>query len=269
MGYHEPFSPGRFPGWRGLTGGASLGFQPQTTSIEFNGIDEAMRNQAEQSLGIGTVWSILINLRRRGDSVGLTATNTILQLFGAATANRIFIDGGGGEVNDPIVVETHSSGGALNKRFLWNSSIFPFDVWTQMILVWNNTGTSLTMYSNGSLVAPSTTTTNGTGTMNSSNRRVQIGQNGGVQPFSGHIHSIAVYNAAVGSSAAELYNGGTVSSLDLNAASFAANLRHWWRLGQDPSDLGKDFADAATNPIDVDVDSLNIDATDISSESPL
>ncbi len=269
MGYHKPFEEFRFRDWRNqvATGGAPVGFQPQTTSIEFNGIDEAMRNQTEQSIGIGTVWSILINFRRRSDTQGLTQVNTMLQLFGSATQNRIFIDANGAEANDPIVVETFGTNGSLNKRFLWNDTIFPFDVWLQMILVWNNSGTALTMYRNGILVARSGQTAQNNFTMNSTNRRVQIGQNGGVQPYSGFIHSIALYNADVASAAVELYNGGTVSSLDLNAASFNANLSHWWRLGQDPSDLGKDSGIAATL-IDVDVDSLNIDASDISSESP-
>jgi len=45
------------------------------------------------------------------------------------------------------------------------------------------------------------------------------------------------------------------------------NLQHWWRLGQDPDDLGKDSG-IASNLIDVDFNSLNITAADIDAESP-
>lgn len=243
-------------------------FQPHTTSIEFNGVDEAMRDNTPQGLGFGTVWSILINFRRRGDTVGLTAVNTILQLFGSGNGNRIFIDGNGATANDPIIVETHGSSGALNKRFLWNDTIFPFDVWMQMILIWNNTGTALTMYKNGVLEAESSSTTNNSLTMNSNDdRRVQIGQNGGVQPYSGFMHQIAIYNADVSSAASELWNGGTASTFNLRTASFAENLKHWWRLGQVSTDLGRDFG-FASNLIDVDVDSLNITSADIDAEAP-
>lgn len=245
-------------------------FQPHTTSIEFNGVDEAMRHQTPFGLGMGTVWSILINMRRRGDTQGLTQTNTILQLFGSnggSFTNRIFIDGLGATANDPINVETWTSGGSINKNYNWNSTTFPFDEWFQMILIWNNSGTALTMYKNGSLVARDSATANNSGTMNSTARRIQIGQNGGVQPFSGWIHQIAFYNADVSSAASELWNGGVASTFNLRTASFAENLQHWWRLGQRPTDLGRDFGFHSTL-IDADVDSLNITAADIDSESP-
>ena len=242
-------------------------FPAQTTSIEFNGVNEAMRQNAQLAVGIANVWSISIWMRRRGDAQGLGQNNTILQIFGSGPPNRsrIFIRGNGQLTQDRIEVEITTSGGANLKRYSWNSTTFPFDVWFQMIVVWD--GTNLTMYKDGVLVARDLTTNNGSGSMADNTRLIQIGQNGGVQPFSGFIHSIALWNADVSSAATELYNGGVASTFNLSRASFNANLQHWWRLGQDPDDLGKDSG-IASNLIDVDFNSTNITAADIDAESP-
>jgi hypothetical protein len=247
-------------------------FDPQTTSIEFNGSDEAMRDQSQVAVGIANVWSIGIWIRRRSDTQGLTQNNTILQIFGSGPPNRsrIFVRGNGQNSNDPIEVEITTSGGSNLKRYSWNVATFPFDVWFQMIIVWD--GTNLTMYKDGVLVAQDTTTNNGSGTMADNNRLIQIGQNGGVQPFSGWIHSIAIWDVDVAAGASTIYNSGVASSRDLSKNSgdytFASNLQHWWRLGQDASDLGKDSGNASLLR-DVNTNSLNIDASDIDSESPL
>jgi len=242
-------------------------FPPQTTSIEFNGVNEAMRDQSQVAVGIANVWSIAIWMRRRGDAQGLGQNNTILQIFGSGPPNRsrIFIRGNGQLTQDRIEVEITTSGGSNLKRYSWNSTTFPFDVWFQMIVVWD--GTNLTMYKDGSLVARDLTTNNGSGSMADNTRLIQIGQNGGVQPFSGFIHSIALWNADVSSAATELYNGGVATTFNLSKASFNANLQHWWRLGQDPDDLGKDSGIASVLR-DVDTNSLNITAADIDAESP-
>jgi len=242
-------------------------FPAQTTSIEFNGVNEAMRQNAQLAVGIANVWSISIWMRRRGDAQGLGQNNTILQIFGSGPPNRsrIFIRGNGQLTQDRIEVEITTSGGSNLKRYSWNSTTFPFDVWFQMIVVWD--GTNLTMYKDGVLVARDLTTNNGSGSMADNTRLIQIGQNGGVQPFSGFIHSIALWNADVSSAATELYNGGVASTFNLSRASFNANLQHWWRLGQDPDDLGKDSGIASLLR-DVDENSLNITAADIDAESP-
>jgi len=246
-------------------------FDPQTTSIEFNGSDEAMRNNTQQSIGIANVWSIMAWVRRRGDTQGLTQINTILQMFGSGPPNRsrIFIRGLGATSNDPINVETTTNGGTVIKNYRWNATTFPFDVWFQMIVIWD--GTDLLMYKDGALVARDSQTVDNPGSMSNNDRLVQIGQNGGVQPFSGHIHSFAVWDVDVSAGVSKIYNEGVAStrdlSVDVESYTFSANLQHWWRLGQDPDDLGKDSGVGVPN-IDVNVNTLNIDATDISSESP-
>ncbi len=242
-------------------------FPPQTTSIEFNGVNEAMRDLSQVAVGIANVWSISIWMRRRSDAQGLGSNNTILQIFGSGPPNRsrIFVRGNGQLGNDPIEVEITTSGGANLKRYSWNVATFPFDVWFQMIVIWD--GTNLTMYKDGVLVARDVTTNNGSGSMADNTRLIQIAQNGGVQPFSGFIHSIAVWNADVSSAATELYNSGVATTFNLSKASFNANLQHWWRLGFDPDDLGQDSGIASVLR-DVGSNLLNITAADIDSESP-
>ncbi len=248
-------------------------FDPQTTSMEFNGVDEAMRDTTQRSHGIADVWSLMFWMRRRGDSVGLTTNNSIFLLTGG-TPNRIHIRAFGTVTGDPVRVELHDTGGTVFKNFDWNSTTFPFDVWFQMLVIWNGAGAgTLSMYKDGSLVSPNTITTDTDNrAMANTNRGLQLGRNGGVQAFSGFIHSVAVWNADVAAGASTIYNSGVASSRDLSKNSgdytFASNLQHWWRLGQDAADIGKDSG-IGSPLIDVDFNSTNMDANDIDSESPL
>ena len=243
-------------------------FPAQTTSINFNGIDEAMRDTTQQSHAIADKWSLMMWIRRRSGVVG-TTTNNSLYLLTGGNPNRIHIRAFGTVSGDPVRVELQDTGGTLFKKYDWTTSVFPFDVWYQMLVIWNGDGAgTLSMYKDGNLVAPTTKAidTNNR-TMANTNRGIQLGRNGGVQAFSGFIHSVAMWDEDVSSAATELFNGGVASTFNLSRASFNANLQHWWRLGQDPDDLGKDSG-IASNLIDVDFNSTNITAADIDAESP-
>ena len=61
--------------------------------------------------------------------------------------------------------------------------------------------------------------------------------NGGTSRFwDGYIDEVSIYDKYLtDAECVELYNGGTPT--DLSAASFSANLQHWWRMG-DPTGTG-------------------------------
>ncbi len=244
-------------------------FPADAKSIDLNGVNESLRASGGHLFGFGDEWSIMMWMRRKPGVPGTTATGTPWIMSSGDARSRIHMGAAGDFPSDPIRARIYDTTGTLHKDFRWNSTTFPFDVWFQLILIWNGAGAgTLSMYKDGSLVAANVETINVTNrSMADTTRGIQIGGNGGVQPYFGFIHSMAVWNADVSSAATEIYNGGVASTFNLSKATFNANLQHWWRIGLDSSDIGKDSG-IASNLIDVDSNSLNISASDVVDESP-
>jgi hypothetical protein len=279
-------------------------------SMEFNGTDESMGNSTDQDLSFGVDFSIMITFRRRSDTVGLDDNATLFSIeSGSDNENEIFVQSLGTVANDPIAVTLRDEFANNHMVFRYNApTFFSYDAWHQLILTWDgdntiSSGTTearLRVFEDGSTssITQSTTTTLVAGRdMVNTDRSITIGNNlAGTQPFSGFIHSIAIWNKDVGGSANEFYNGGFVTLADLTKMSYATNLVHWWKPGVDSTDLGKDFGIGSRAPftgqvqaakggghaegaefwnninlaptVDVDVDSVNITSADIDSESP-
>ena len=246
-------------------------FESQTTSIEFSGSGEEMGNATLQSIGIADTWSLMLWFRQRGDSVSLNNVTALFASVDAGGNNFILVQSRGTDANDPWRIFTRASSGvATIKDYRFNRpTFFPFDAWHQAIITWDGATDTLTVYENGSSIVPSSTPTDTTGTMTDTDRPIVIGNNpaGGAQDYSGFIHSMAFWDVDIGSAVTEIFNGGVASTFNLRKASFKANLQHWWRLGQDTTDIGKDSG-IGSPLIDVDENSANITAADIVSESP-
>jgi len=245
-------------------------FKPHDQSIDFNGVDEVMANESFNTLGVANTWSLMIWMRRSSAGEGLNAILRIFALNDASGGNLIRVESRGNEVQNPLTVVLTRPTGVVFKNYRYQSPAagkFPYDEWRQLILIWD--GTALSAYDNGVNVdASASKVTDSTGTMTDTARSVFIGSFSLAGPkWIGFIHSAALWDADITSAVAEIYNGGVASTFNLRDASFVANLQHWWRLGQDSTDLGKDSARTSA-PIDVNVDSANITSADIVSESP-
>jgi len=230
-------------------------FVSDSKSIDFNGSDEEMRNTTAQTIGIANAWSFMMWLNR---NFIFLDTGSLFELQGA---NSVFsVQDRQGAMN----VTLEDSGGTLFKDYKINPADFGLSEWRQMIVTWD--GTDLDIYDNGVLLVPQTKTVDDAGTMANTSREVLIGSASGSLFYSGLIHSAALWDVDITSAVTEIFNSGVATTFDLKAASFAADLQHWWRLGQVSSDIGKDSGNGTL--IDVDANSVNIDASDISSDSP-
>jgi hypothetical protein len=72
-----------------------------------------------------------------------------------------------------------------------------------------------------------------------------------------HYHSVSVWNAELtAAEVAQLYVLGVGASLtnDYLGYASAANLKHWFKLGENPNDMGYDYVQPST----VDVDSFSV-----------
>jgi len=226
-------------------------------SISYNGTDETMTS-AELSIGIANAWSIMVAVNVLRDSVNQVIF-TIEQDTGEA--NEIELRHGGAIPGDPFVVFIYDTAGTLIKSYQWANET-DLGIWQQLIITWN--GTSLLFYKNGVALTPTATPTDGSGTMGDSARRVVLAAN--IIPtgfYRGNIHSMAIWNSVLGPlEPARIWDGGfgpALRSLQENSGDYvsSANLKHWYRLSNNSSNLGEDVQgtldiDVLTNITDLD-----------------
>src|SRR5262249_11171889 len=111
----------------------------------------------------------------------------------------------------------------------------------------------------------------GTTTMSDGPCQITIGVESFRTPgyhFDGRIYEVAVWNTVLGSSAvATVYNAGTGAfNLGANSGNYTSsvNLIHWWRLGFDSENIGRDYG---SSPADLDLP-VDMDSSDIVPDIP-
>lgn len=197
--------------------------------LDFSGSVEYIRNTTDNTIGIANAWTIAMWLKPGETS--FANNRTLFNVKNGANNNdRIDIRHAGNVANDPLVVETWDSGGTALKVYNWNNLINASSAWQHIVVTWD--GTNLKLYSDGSVVAASSTATDNAGTMGTATRRLAFAANvSGSVLWSGRGHSVAVWARAL--SAADvtaLYNGGGGSTYDIKK-QMPINLKHWWMLG--------------------------------------
>jgi len=177
-----------------------------------------------------------------------TASGNGYLLYVSRTADEqdgIRLSINGAVANDPLRIQLWDQAGALFKDYSY-ASYFTQDEWT--FVSWSWDGTTLQMYRNGSTVAPSSLNTDNAGTMSTDARTMRIGAgtSSGTDNFHGVLHSVGWWNGArTGAEMVALYNGGDGRTFlwDADSGDYtsSASLAHWYRLGQNMDDTGKDY----------------------------
>lgn len=260
------------------------GFQPEKenqgqsndvhrSSINFDGSTEYLENSTLQDVGIGNEWSI-VAWYRSGNGGG---NNRIISISeGTSTSNnqiQLDVDGTlGGNPFRVIVFDQDFDSNGNHKDYRWSRYGTTNDVWRMAGLTWD--GSNLTVFDDGDEQTP-TKDDDLSVSQNQTDRFVTIGtrDDHAAHFFQGHLHSIAIWNAALtGDEIATVFNQGDASSfnMNLNQGSYqsAGSLVHWWRLGYDASNIGKDYAADSTYHIDVDTNAANISTADIERDAP-
>jgi len=249
-------------------------FPEQTVSIDFDGVDEVMRNTTDNPIGIANVWSI--GVWAKTDTIDLEKVLLNIRAVGSSN-NGVLLDFSGDDPasqlpgTNSLVVRLKDSGNTTFKQQSWGSAFTATGVWRLILVTWD--GTDLTVYYDGvDQGAADASPINNAGTMTDTSRSVYISStNSGFGDWDGRMHSIAVWDVDVGAAASTIYNAGNGKGFDLGtdtgSYTFSGDLQHWWRLGFDSGDLGKDSGIASTL-IDVDANSVNITAADIVTDSP-
>lgn len=252
---------------------AEEAFVPQTVSLDLDGSTENLLKTGV-SVGIEDSWTIAVWAKPDTTAAVQQLVNIWDKASSPTEANKIQIHtlSGGG-----IRVRFRGANGAPTDTEglpVWNSAASN-GVWAHHLFVWD--GTDLSYYLDGSDQGAPDSGDNSPGFSMSDTpvRDVSIGSQPPTvtQWWPGNIHSVAIWNTDVTAAVSDIYAAGDPTNVNLNSSfgsySFAGNLAHWWRLGVDSGDIGKDFSTAGFTPtINVGDDASNIDAGDIVADVP-
>ncbi|MBU2647294.1 Ig-like domain-containing protein [bacterium] len=235
-------------------------------ALDLNGVDEYLTNGGNAPTNLGPVFSLAVWFT-------LAATDSDKRVLFWATAfenasaigifkndsNRLeaqvhdeFSSGGGGTYDSQSSTDTLSGG-------------------TKYHAVITYTGGTLQLYLNGNIQS-GTAVSNVTTEPTINNRQVYLGYSPSIDspPFNtwaGKIHSAAIWDTAISAEAVtEIYGAGDPGqNLTMNKGNYtnAPNIKHWWILGEESTNLGRDFVTVGNTPIDVDTAAVKVDTTDL------
>jgi len=251
--------------------GASIFPFPDSSEvcIDFDGgTAEELANFTGLNIGIGNAWTIAMWLKT--ETFDSSAPDTIFELApNSGSNNRIQIRA---TTAGAFRIELNSV--AVFKDYVWSSLLTLSEAaWEFIVITWN--GTNLLLYKNSTLTVETARDTDDAGSMSSNDRRVSVGGWAFPTPtrsFDGRIFAPAIWSVVLDQTAIDtLYNGGAGKKVDYSRDhgldyADSANLQHWWRIGHDSGDIGKDSGNG-TN-IDLDVDSTGITGGDIITDAP-
>ena len=233
-------------------------------AISFDGNEWLKNKAAGDLLSIDNAWSIMVNMNP--DFSTLNSYIVSIQNDDSNKGQIQFLHNG---ADSPETVRGHirDSAGSTIKDFKWDKDIV---VGTNIsyMLTWD--GTDLKLYLDGvDQGAADTETTDDTGTMADAVREIAFANLGTSDnsDLGANMHAVAMWDVTLTQAEiTALDNDGSPEDLDIRFPSgdYAQedNLMHYWRLGLDKSDLGRDWGNASAL-VNVDEDSQGVTDADI------
>ena len=240
----------------------------QEVSIDLDGSNEFFAKSTEVDIGIGNIWTISgwVNPASLSESYNFIRIDS--GVFPPGNNIAIREKNGGGLME----IRLEISGATVFKDYEYNNFFPTENVWYLVVITWD--GTNLKMYRDGTEVMPTTKQVDLSGTMTSTTRIIGLGTdifNPTIDTWRGKAYSYAVWNTALSDlEVAAIYNLGDGRfdlATDNSNYTSSLSLLHWWRLGLDSNDIGKDYG-THTTLIDVLDDATGIDAADIVNDYP-
>ncbi len=231
-------------------------------ALRFKGVDAYLENAIRQSLGFANLWTISIWLKPFEDlpREKLTQINhrTLLHLKGTTHKNEVLIwaDRITNTEPDVIHVENWNSRGERIRVTRFNM-VQQRNEWRNFSVFWD--GSVLIGWDNGVEITDIHETISGVDgfemadSVASAGRSVRLGAAySGIatavelplSTWSGILGSVAIWNTGVtGQELGTVVSGNFGIDLITNSGTYtsSANLVHWWRLGADSTDIGKDY----------------------------
>ena len=248
-------------------------------ALDFDGSSYMLTN-GDVSFGPSGEWTLKFTVYSDIDS----ADETILHCKPTASSiSQILVQKLGTVANDPLRILVSGSGGAAYKDYRWDS-VIPSGSWKTFVLVLSSAADTMVLYDEtGSVLTPTTLTTDSVSTTSNQARTIAIGANtDGTNKFNGRIRQIAWW--------LDNWSAGVVADLaghnvDLHRATTnypftsagVGTLHRWWLLGVPNStvvrltnavDWVTDYNVQGNNNLDWS-SSVNMSAADIVAEIPV
>jgi hypothetical protein len=234
---------------------------PRNTSgvcVDLDGSTEYLAKNQDTLIGIANTWTLSMWV------YGDTATTAGMTPFHLRTTSpdsvlgEILLIQQGNVAGDPFQLE---AGGDKIYRY---ANLMVNNTWYHLVVTWD--GTNLKLYVNTVVKTPLVKIVDNALTMVDSARAVAVGcQYDSASPnlyWNGRIQHVAMWSSVLSQTEInEVYVG--LNTMDLNADfggyESSGNLEHWWKIGEDCDDIGKDYANSpSVGSIDIDTNSANV-----------
>lgn len=250
-------------------------------SLQFDGKNEYLENAFRQAMGVANLWTITIWMKpfevsNVFDSEGRPRFKpdgrTLLHLKGLSHRNEVLVWGEriGDSTHEEFIMVENWDESADRIRITRFNMAQKRKEWRLFSCAWD--GNNLIAWDNGLEITDFSDTFSGTGSFvmadpTSSGKqrsiRIAVAYTGVAQSldgprivaYSGLLGPIGVWDEVLGDAEIAAIADDTFAyDLVTNSGNYtsSANLQHWWRLGADTSDIGKDYA--VTDNINVGVD---------------
>jgi len=250
-------------------------------SLQFDGKNEYLENAFRQAMGVANLWTITIWMKpfevsNVFDSEGRPQFKpdgrALFHLKGLSHRNEVLVWGEriGDSTHEEFIMVENWDESADRIRITRFNMAQKRKEWRLFSCAWD--GSNLIAWDNGLEITDFSETLSGTGSFIMSDTtvsgrqrstRIAVAYTGVAQSldgprvvaYSGLLGPIGVWDEVLdGLELGEIASGTFGLDLTTDSGTYAssATLQHWWRLGADTSDIGKDYA--VTGNIDVGVD---------------
>jgi hypothetical protein len=213
-------------------------------------------------MGPNNAWTIMLWFQPDIDA----ADDYYFVLHGTgANDNRILLYSQG---STTARIDLYSSTGTLIKRYTSTSATPHDQIWTQFVFTWDGSTDTLLWYWDAEDANPTKNTDN-SGNQDNNLYQLSVGATT-VLSANGkflNMYSMAMWNSVLtADEVTAIYNLGDGKDVDLANDSgdyvSSSDLAHWWRFGEDSSDIGKDYVTESSD-FDLMEDASGIDATNV------
>ena len=239
-------------------------------SVKLDGKGQYLgRNDDLSPLGIANTWTLGFWVEPQankehtaifstGDNDGCNEIQVFTTAVPAETVRQ-------GKSPAELRVLIKDSDGTTIKQYGW-PDWFQTEVWTHTFVQWN--GVVLDAFKDGFITTTGVALVNATGTMTDTTRQLYYGSAiaGAFATFSGIAGHFGMWDSILGSEELlTIVSGGFSSDLVVASGSYVsqADLQHYYRPGDIPGTLGKDFSGS----LDL-TKQRNMDSTNVTSDKP-
>lgn len=222
----------------------------QLVSLAHTGIPDLLRDGTTlPSLGFANIWTAAVLWKP--DGLGFGDGYSPLSIHGPAPFKNQITLVNGPNANDLRVFVLREDG--LDIKFYEWTGVVTLNQWELTVVTWD--GVTLRLYQNGTEVLPTLKIIDDTGEMADDVGRTVI-----TSRFSGRSHSVGLWDIAFTPAKVAAFSAEPLAQWD--------DALHWFRLGLDATSIGKDYGTLRGSGIDLTLDAVGIDSSDIVSDYP-